>query len=149
MKMAPDQVAMLAGGILLFVVALGLLIYFVATGRPFRSISFLFLISVIMIGFPAIKSFKVPGAEVQLNRDIKAVEENPNDPAAKARLAATVARVSQQRNIAPKTHVTLAQAQLLLGRRDEAAANVQSALEAKPNLKIDPRLKALVRPNPP
>jgi hypothetical protein len=34
MKMAPDQVAMLAGGILLFVVALGLLIYFVATRRP-------------------------------------------------------------------------------------------------------------------
>jgi hypothetical protein len=148
MKMAPDQVAMLAGGILLFVVALGLLIYLVTKGRSITSVSLLLLLSIIMIGFPAIQSFKVPGAEVQLNRAIKAVEENPNDPAAKARLAATEARVSQQANITPKTRATLAEAQLLLGRRDEAAMNIKSALEAKPNLNVDPRLRSLARPTP-
>lgn len=148
MKMAPDQVAMLAGGILLFLVALGLLIYFVVTGRSITPVSFLLVLSVIMIGFPAIQSFKVPGAEVQLNRDIKAVEANPNDPAAKARLAATEAQVSQQANITPNTRVTLAKAQLLLGRRAEAAANVKSALETKPNLNVDPRLRALAQPSP-
>jgi hypothetical protein len=149
MKMAPDQVAMLAGGILLFIVALGLLIYFVATGRSFTSLSFLFLISVIMIGFPAVQSFKGLGIEVQLNRAIKAVEDNPNDPAAKAQLAAAEAHASQQADITPETRVTLAKAQLLLGRHDEAAANVKSAVEAKPTLKIDPRMRALVRPSPP
>ena len=149
MKMAPDQVAMLAGGILLFIVALGLLIYFVATRRPFTSVSVLFLISVIMIGFPAVQHFKGLGIEVQLKTAITAVEENPNDPAAKARLAAAESQASKQANIAPETRLTLAEAQLLLGRPDEAAANVKSAVEAKPNLKIDPRMRALVRPTPP
>jgi hypothetical protein len=103
MKMAPDQVAMLAGGILLFVVALGLLIYFVATRRPFTSVSVLFLISVIMIGFPAVQHFKGLGIEVELKTAITAVEQHPNDPAAKAQLAAAEAQASRQATITPET----------------------------------------------
>jgi predicted negative regulator of RcsB-dependent stress response len=147
--MTPDQVAMLVAGILLFVVALGLLIYCVVTRRPFKAVLFIFLIAIIMIGFPSIQSFKVLGAEVELNRSLQAAEANPNDQAAKARLAAAVAQVSQQRNIAPQTRVTLAKAQLILGRPDEAAANVRSALKMRPGLNVDAKLKALVRPSPP
>jgi hypothetical protein len=149
MQLAPDQVAMLVGGILLFVVALGLLIYFVVTQRPYKPVFFLFVVAIIMIGFSKISSFKLPGGvDVELNQSIRAVEENPNDPAAKTRLAAAVAEVSQQPNITPQTRATLAKAQLVLGRRDEAAANVKAALEVKPNLKVDPKLRALVRPSP-
>jgi hypothetical protein len=79
MRMAPDQVAMLFGGILLFVVALGLLIYFVATQRPFKSVFFLFLVAIIMIGFPSIKSFKLPGTVVELNRSVAIPAEVPRN----------------------------------------------------------------------
>jgi len=79
-----------------------------------------------------------------LAQQIRAVEENPSDPTAKARLAATVAQASQNPDIAPKTRLTLAKAQLLLGQRDEATTNVKSALKLQPKLKLDPNLRVLV-----
>jgi hypothetical protein len=149
MRMTPEA-AMLVAGIVVFVVALGLLIYCVVTRRPYKAVLFLFVIAIIMIGFPSIKSFKLPGGtEVDLARSLQAVDKNPNDPAAKARLEAAVAKVNRQPNITPQTRATLANAQLVLGQRDEATKNVKAALKAQPNLKIDPKLRALVkRPSP-
>jgi hypothetical protein len=138
--MTPDQLAMLVGGIVLFVIA----IYFVVTGRSFKVVVLLFAIAIIMLAYPKIVSFTLPGGiEVKLAQDITAVENNPNDAAAKARLAATVAQASQDPNIAPKTRLTLANAQLLLGRRDEATTNVKAALKAQPNLKLYSHLRTL------
>src|ERR1700732_2103646 len=146
--MEPDQVAMLVGGVLLFVVALGLLVYCIVTRRPFKAVLFMFPVAIIMIGFPSITHFTLWGAEVELNRSLAAVEKNPNDPAATARLASAVSQVSQQPTLTPESRVTLAKAQLVLGRRDEAAANLRSALKAQPKLKVDPSLRALVSPSP-
>jgi hypothetical protein len=148
MNMGPDQVAMLVGGSLLFVVALGLLIYCVVTRRSFKAVLFLFLVAIIMIGFPSITHFKILGAEVELNRSLAAVEENPNDSAARDRLASAVAKVDQQSTLTPQSRATLAKAQWVLGRRDESAANLRSALKVQPKLKVDPSLRALVTPNP-
>jgi hypothetical protein len=143
--MTPDQIAMLVGGIILFVVALGVLIYCIVTRRSFTAVIVLFVIAIIMIAYPKITSFKLPGGiEVQLAQQIRAVEENPNDPTAKARLAATVTQASQNPDIAPKTRLTLAKAQLLLGQRDEATTNVKSALKLQPKLNLDPNLRVLV-----
>ena len=100
MKMSPDQIAMLVCGVLLFLAALGCLV----TRRSAKLVTFLFLFAILMIGFPSIKSFKVMGAEVELNQSLAALENNPNDPSAKARV--------------------------------------------KPNLKVDPNLKARVTPSP-
>jgi hypothetical protein len=148
MRMEPAQLAMLVGGVLLFIVALGLLIYCVVTRRPFKVVLFIFLIAIVMIGFPSITHFKLLGAEVELNRSLAAAEKNPNDPAATARLASAVSQVSQQPTLTPESRLTLAKAQLVLGRRDEAAANLQSALKVQPKLKVDPSLRALVGPSP-
>jgi hypothetical protein len=147
--MTPDQIAMFVGGILLFVVALGLLIYCVVTRRPFKAVLFILLLAIIMIGFPSIEYFKLWGTEVKLKQTLRGVEENPNDPAAKARLEAAVAQVSQQPKIPPKTRAILAKAQLALGRRDEATDNVKSAIKMQPKLKLDPDLRALaISPTP-
>jgi predicted negative regulator of RcsB-dependent stress response len=132
---------MLVGGIILFVFA----VYFVITGRSFKVVVLLFGIAIIMLAYPKITSFKLPGGiEVQLVHEIKAVQQNPNDPTAKARLAATLAQANQDPNITPETRLTLANAQLLLGRRDEATTNVKAALKAQPNLKLESHLRALV-----
>jgi hypothetical protein len=135
---------MLVGGIILFVVALGVLIYCIVTRRSFAAVIVLFVIAIIMIAYPKIVSFTLPGGiEVKLAQDIKAVEQNPNDQAAKARLAATVNQVKHDPSLTPNTRLTLAKAQALLGQQDEAKANVKAALKAKPNLKLDSRLRAL------
>jgi hypothetical protein len=134
--MTPDQIAMLVGGIVLFVVALGVLIYCIVTRRSFTAVIVLFVVAIIMIAYPKITSFKLPGGiEVVLDKNIKAVQENPNDPAAKANLAATVAQASKEPNLAPNTRLTLAKAQSLLGQQEEAEANVKAAVKAQPNLK--------------
>jgi hypothetical protein len=148
--MTPDQVAMLVGGIVLFVVALGVLIYCIVTRRSFTAVIVLFVIAIIMIAYPKITSFKLPGGiEVDLAQKISAVEKNPNDQVAKARLAAAVAQVSEQPNITPKTRLTLARAQQLLGQNNKAKANVESALKVQPRLKLDPNLRDLiVSPSP-
>jgi len=68
--MTPDQLAMLVGGIVSFVLA----IYFVITRRPFKVVLLLFVIAIIMIAYPKITSFKLPGGlEVELVQGIKAV----------------------------------------------------------------------------
>ena len=59
-------------------------------------------------------------------------------------LGQLVAKVNRQPNITPQTRATLADAQLLLGRRDEATTNVKAALKAQPNLKLESHLRALV-----
>jgi tetratricopeptide (TPR) repeat protein len=228
MGMTPAQIAMLVCGILLFVVAL---VCVVKRRSATLSLS-LFVVAIIMIGFPSIKSFKLMGAKVELNQSLAAVEKNPNDANATARvehatltlealttpntataglaeqiargnevlgktnqalkwataalekspnsakarelvdrvtvrkftptqqpekpvspeeqskLAAAVSQLKQHSDLAPESRVTLSKAQLALGQRDEAAANPNHALKVKPNLKLNPNLKALVTPNP-
>jgi hypothetical protein len=150
MKMTPDHVAMLVGGIVLFLVALGLLVYCVSTRRSTKPVLPVLLLAIIMIGFPSIKYLQIFGTVIELNNTLAAVEKNPNNPAARASLEEAVARVSREPNITPTTRATLANAQFALGRIEEATNNAKSALNAQPNLKINPSLRALAeRPSPP
>jgi hypothetical protein len=144
MKMRPDQIAMLVCGVLLFLAALGCLV----AGRSAKLVTSLFLFAILMIGFPSIKSFKVMGAEFELNRSLAAVEKDPTDVAARNKLATQVAQLSKQTNLTAETRVTLAKAQFVLGQDKEAATNLRSALKEKPNLPVDPKLRAAVGPNP-
>ena len=143
-SMSPNQIAMLVGGAILFVAALVCLF----KRFPAALVIVLFVVAIVMIGFPSIKTFKVPGAEVDLKDSLAAVEKNPNDVAARDKLAAQAAQLSKQPNLTPEARVTLSKAQLALGQRSEAAANLQTALKEKPNLKVDPKLRAMVEASP-
>lgn len=77
--MTPDQIAMLVGGIVLFVVTLGLLVYCIVTRRSFKAGVVLFVIAIIMIAYPNITSFKLPGGiEVDLAQKINSLENSVN-----------------------------------------------------------------------
>ena len=143
--MSPDQIAMLVGGVVLFIFALGCLV----AGGSAKLVISLFLFAILMIGFPSIKSFKVMGAEVELNRSLAAVEKNPSDAAARNKLAAQVDQLSKQPNLTPETRVALSKAQFILGQDKEAAINLRSALKEKPNLPVDPKLRAAATRVPP
>jgi hypothetical protein len=102
-----------------------------------------------MIGFPSIKSFKLMEAEIELNRNLETVEQEPNDVAARNRLTAPVAWLSKQRNLTPQTRVALSKAQFALGQDKEAATNLRSALRENPNLRVNPNLRARADRVPP
>jgi len=142
--MSPNQIAMLVAGIILFVAALVCLF----KRFPTPLVIILFVMAVVMIGFPSIKTFKVPGAEVDLKDTLAVVEKNPNDAAARAKLETQAAQLSKQSNLSPETRVTLSKAQLILGERNQAAANLKSALREKPNLYVDPKLRAMAEAPP-
>jgi hypothetical protein len=95
-----------------------------------------------MTAFPSIKSFKVMGAEVELNRSLVAVENNPNNVAARNRLATQVAKLSKQPNLTPETRLALSKTQVTFGQHKEVATNLQPALKEKPKLQVDPQLRA-------
>src|SRR6266404_2404014 len=139
MGMTPAQLAMLVCGILLFVFALVCVV-------KWRSATLalpLFVVAVIMIGFPSVKSFKLMGAEIELNQSLAALENNPNDPSAKARLEQAVntleARVTPN-NATPALAKQLARGNEVLGNTKQAlkwktAANEKSLESAKARVK--------------
>jgi len=102
-----------------------------------------------MIGFPSIKSFKVMGADVELNRTLEAVEKNPNDAAAKNKLATQVAQLSKQPNLTPETRLALAKAQFVLGQDKEAATTLRCARKEKPTFPWIPKSQAEAARVPP
>jgi tetratricopeptide (TPR) repeat protein len=217
---------MLVGGIVLFLVALVcLFMRYSAT-----LVVTLFILAIIMIGFPRVKSFKVGGAEIDLGELIEQQEKNPGDPAIKMRLekalvrynsikpasvspqlaeqvargneilnkntlalnwaevaaekdpgstqarelvrrlqlknvtpasagksvspqeaselTSAVSELSKQPNLSAESHVALSKAQLALGQHEEATANLHQALKQKPNVAVDPKLRALIAATP-
>ncbi|HUI06062.1 MAG TPA: hypothetical protein VL486_03550 [Verrucomicrobiae bacterium] len=170
--MSPVEITMLVGGTVLFVVALGLLVFCVVKRRSFKLVLALFPLAIIMIGFPNIKSAKVAGFEF----DAKTADDFGNDPnsastrkkfvaelnkldaahaATPARplspqvhstLAAMVTKLDRQPNLSPESRATLARTELLLGQTNQAVASLHSALKVDTNLVVDPKLRILMRP---
>ena len=61
------------------------------------------------------------------------VEANPNDTAAKAKLASTVAQASQYKTASPIALIQVARAQAALGDHTKALENTQKVLSIEPN----------------
>jgi len=160
---------MLAGGILLLVITLGLLVYCVMKRRSYKGLLVIFPLAIIMIGYPSIKSFKIPGAEVEMQDSINNYAAHPNDPGAinglsaaldetlppgqsnrltaaiRSSLSSTVAELNQRTNLTAESRMTLSKAQLALGQTNEAAATLHSVVRGQTNLVVDPRLRILLR----
>ncbi len=171
-RMSPDQVAMLVGGIALFVVALGLLVYLVSKKRPIKTVFALFPIAIVMIGFSRFQSFKLPGFEADFTASFREFKENPDSagarsnldqvldtrlarngresltPEAHSNLVAATAELSRRPNLSPQARLTLSKAQLALGRTNEAAGTLNSVVKLHTNLVVDPRMRYLLKPFP-
>jgi hypothetical protein len=133
--MAPDQIVMLVCGILLFVAALGYLVFRMVRGRSFKGAFVLFVLAIALIGFPRIKSFEILGAKFELNQSLAAVENNPNDPSARARVEQAVnaleARVTPS-NASPELAKQIARGNEVLGKTEQALKWATAAHKKSP-----------------
>jgi len=86
----PVEIAILAAGIILFLSSLGLLFYLVKAGRSYTGVIPLFVLSMIMIGFPCIRSFEIMKIKVELKDDIDFAKSHSDDANATNRLALSV-----------------------------------------------------------
>jgi hypothetical protein len=109
-SMSPASVAMLAGGIALFVVALALLVFYAVKGQSFKPLLPVFAVAIIMIGFPSITQLKAPGLEIDTTPDPTATlatksaaefAQRPNDPKAIASYRAALRALDDSRATNP------------------------------------------------
>jgi len=171
--MTSTDIAMLISGIVLLVVALGLVMYCVLKSKPYKPLLVMFPIAIIMIGFPSIKSFNMFGVDVekQVSQAANDLQKHPNSTSAvasyrqtmgqidekypvrnqlptniRSSLASTARMLQNNHNLSPESRVALSHTELILGQTYEAKTNLLAALKADPNLKasLSPTLKSLL-----
>jgi hypothetical protein len=140
-EFAPYQIAMLIGGIVLFLLSIALIIFATVKQRSTKTGLVVLPLAILMIGFPAIKNFEGLGfkLEVAVNAvETKAqtLEENPDNAAAKKdlenalnNLEANVTTNTASASVAE----TIARGNLVLGNHDRAIKWADAALAKDPS----------------
>jgi tetratricopeptide (TPR) repeat protein len=163
MKMTPNQIAMLAAGIVLFVVAISLLVRSSMKGGSIKPAIALLPFAIVMIGFPSIQSFEIGGfkLEEQAVNDIEtntvALQNNSGNDVAKTRLEESL---QKWENLVSTNDVSASEAEKIargyaaLGKPDLAIHWVSLSLQKTPdsptaqNLLARERLAQLLPANP-
>jgi len=126
------EIIMLVAGTLLFLVSLILLIAFAITGKAIGKLFFLFVLSIVMIGFPSYSKIQISKDGVELDKDTDSLLQNPTDKTTRDNVSSEVARLSARRFADPAKLTQLAKAQIALGDNASADQNVQKALQVAP-----------------
>ncbi len=140
-KIAEYQTVMLIRGIIPFLLAAGLTVFFATTKRSTKPALVLLPFAILMIGFPAVKGFKGFGFQMEMavnlvQDETAKVEKDPEDSAAKQSLRAEVDKLEANvtTNTAPaKVAETIAQAHLALGNPERAIKWANAALAKNPD----------------
>ena len=132
---------MLIGGIVLFVVAVGLIVFCTLKQRSTKPGLAILPLAILMIGFPAIKNFEGFGFKLEtavsaVTATATALDENPENAAAKKELEtalngleANVTTNTASANVAE----TIAHGNLVLGNHDTAIKWARVAVAKDPN----------------
>ena len=139
------EIILAALGSLLFLVLLFVLIVYVLRNKSLKGLLPFFLLPVLMIGFPAIGKIRYYNGVIELEKQVAAVNEHPNDTNAVAALKSSLADVEQRPASSGQTHLLLAKAQLALGQNTKALSSTEAALKAQPTLTEATRLGQQVR----
>lgn len=142
------SIAMLVCGIVLFVFVLGLLVYLVINKRSAVWLLPLFVVAIIMIGFPAIQSFKIGGAEVDLKSSLDFANQHPGDTTVTNQLAQSVDQMESLITTNGSTAAVaeqIARGNEILGRTDQAIQWAGAALNKSPGSTTAQELLARVQ----
>ena len=109
------EIILLGLGAILFFVLLFVLILLVVKNRPIKVVIPLFLVAIIMMGFPGIQKIKYDNGVFELEKWTKAAQENPEDQVVQEELASKLAAIQARPVKRPATLKTIQKAQLTLG----------------------------------
>jgi tetratricopeptide (TPR) repeat protein len=138
---APYQIAMLIGGIVLFLLSVALIIFATVKQRSTKTGLVVLPLAVLMIGFPAIKNFEGLGFKLEVavsavETKAAAVEENPDDAAAKKELEGALNNLEANmttNTASANVAETIAHGNLVLGKHDSAIKWARVAVAKDPN----------------
>ena len=122
------EVVSLVLGAVLFLVLLARLI----KAGPSLSLLPFFAVSIVMIGFPSIKSVEFHNGIVKIEKTTHALEQDPAKASLREALSQEVTRTAARPSSDPRVPTTLARAQIALGDDAGAEANLQKALRTDP-----------------
>jgi hypothetical protein len=127
------EIIMLFLGVIMFIVILGLLVFFAAQRRQIYGLFPFFALPIIMIGYPGIQQFKVAGNEITLRDELKNLAQRPDDPSAQEKVREALGKLEERPVRDPGTLVTIAEAQVAVGDTTKALKTLDSALSAHPD----------------
>jgi hypothetical protein len=113
------EVVMLVMGVALFLVVLIALLRNVFKDKPFAQLLPAFLISVVMVGYPSIKSFQYGDAIVQIQNANAQLEKDPGNQQAQATVRDLEAKIEPRAKGDPNGLAATERAENLLGNRPE------------------------------
>jgi tetratricopeptide (TPR) repeat protein len=119
------EVVLLVLGVVLFLVLVFAFVYQLLRQRSLKPLLLFFLVPVLMIGYPTIKSVQYKDGALTLDKLTRELAENPTDDKLREALDKKVKDVAPRVANSPKDAVKLAQAQFDLGREDEAARSLE------------------------
>jgi tetratricopeptide (TPR) repeat protein len=119
------EVVLLVLGVLLFVVLVFAFGYQLLHQRSLKPLLLFFLLPVLMIGYPTIKSVQYKDGALTLDKLTRELAENPTDVKLREALEEKVKDVAPRVANSPKDTVKLAQAQFDLGHEDEAVRSLE------------------------
>lgn len=128
------EVVLLVLGIALFVVVLVGLGAAMMKGKPFVKLLPFSFVSLVMIAYPGIQSFKISATEVDIQTRSAALEKDPTDQAARVKLSSDLSALAGRQFSAPQVLTEIARGQLILNDKQAAVANLQKALQKNPTL---------------
>lgn len=133
-NMLPREVAFFIMGIAVFLVLLFLLVWIVMKKGAVNTLLPFFLIPVIMVGYPTIKSISIGGIVIQMNNLTTAVSNNPADTASAKNLEQKLAQLKNNSRLYHSSNALLAvtKAQIALGRYDSASVYLNKAEKINP-----------------
>lgn len=139
-NMAPYQEILIIMGMVIFLALIFLLIWSVMKKRSITVLLPFFLIPIIMVAFPTLKSVKIAGMSIEIQEIQKlsaVVSTNPSDTAAANRLEESIDRLKTNDNFPKNSEalVAVAKGQIALGKYDSASVYINKAEKVAPGSK--------------
>lgn len=133
-NMLPREIALFIMGIVTFLVLLFLLVWIVMKKGAVNTLLPFFLVPVVMVAYPTIKSISIGGIVIQMNNLTAAVSKNPADTASAKSLEGKLAQIKNNGRLYQNSNALLAvaKAQIALGRYDSASVYLNKAEKINP-----------------
>jgi tetratricopeptide (TPR) repeat protein len=126
------EVVMLFLGAFLFIVLVLALVYQMMHKRSFAGLLLFFVLSIVMMGYPSIKSVQVQNDTITIDKTTHDLQSKPADAQVRSELEKEVAKVSARPISDPAALTRLANAPFALGNEKAAEPNVQQARQHDP-----------------
>jgi hypothetical protein len=142
------EIVLLFMGILLFCAALAVLIHRAKNGKSLVGIMPMFLVTVIMVGYPSIQKFKIGknGLEIETKVSEYSKATGAQAEAIMSTLRSRLAEIEPRPIKNPDIQLAIAKAQVTLGEKEKALSTLNGVLYNRPDFKEARNLKNAIAP---